>query len=252
MERKIGIRGKYVQVERKENGEVTFGGDQGFFYSDHMTKTDERKKESGCGVVAFTDLLLYLGSRDKKYRIPETDHYIGHVLRKEEYKNCYNTIYSFLGGIPFKGGISCLSLRIAFNRLSRRQNWNLRASWGICGKKLFDRIEEMLAEDIPVILCIPMMILKKDRKDGLWLYQRTEEPDGTYSYHQKAFARAHYIIITNVIQERDTVFYEISSWGKKYYFSKNEYDILIHTHFTGTILGNILYIRQHRQRGTVK
>ncbi|MGN0376163.1 MAG: hypothetical protein ACI4ED_00875 [Suilimivivens sp.] len=69
---------------------------------------------------------------------------------------------------------------------------------------------------------------------------------------QKAFTRAHYITITSVIKERDMVFYEISSWGKKYYFSRNEYDVLIHTHFMGTILGNILYIRQRKAQENEK
>ena len=34
-------------------------------------------------------------------------------------------------------------------------------------KKCEQRMEEMLSKDLPVILCIPMMVLKKDKKDEL-------------------------------------------------------------------------------------
>ncbi len=250
MKRRTGILGEYVQVRRKGNGSLTYGGDQGFFDLQRATKRDKRKKESGCGLVAFTDMLLYLGSRNRRFCIPETENYVKGILTEEEYKSCYNAVYDFYGGIPFKGGVSGFGLSFRFNRLSRREGFSLSAIWGLSGRKIFDRIEEMLSEDIPVILCIPMMLFRKDKKDGLWLYEREEKQDGTCLYHRKAFTGAHYITITGVIEEKDGVYYEISSWGKKYYMNRNEYDILIHTHFMGTILGNILYIRRRKQKGT--
>lgn len=250
MEERTGIQREYVQVRRKENGILTYGGDQGFFDSESASKKDRRKKESGCGIIAFSDLLLYLGNRDCAYRIPETEPYLNHVLQQKEYQSYYNTIYKFLGEFLFQGGISSMRLMLMFNRLSFRQKWGMRAIWGFSGKKLFERISGMLSEDIPVILCIPMMLLKKDKKDGIRLYDRVDGKDGSFTYHEKAFTRAHYVMVTGILEEEKESYYEISSWGKKYFINCKEYDILIKTHFLGTILGNILYIRQRKRKGT--
>lgn len=248
MEKRTGIQREYVRVSRKENAVLTYGGDQGFFGSGEASKEDRRKKESGCGIIAFADLLLYLGNRDSTYRIPETEPYLNRALRQEEYQNYYNAIYRFLGGLPFKGGISGLRLTLMFNRLSLRQGFGLRAVWGLSGKKVFPRVRQMLLQDIPVILCIPMMLLKKDKRDGIRLYGREEERGGNFCYQEKAFTRAHYVMVTGIVEEEREAYYEISSWGKKYYMSCGEYDILIRTHFLGTILGNILLIRQRKHQ----
>ena len=250
MEKRTGISREYIRIRRDKSEIITFGGDQGFFASEAASKKDRRKKESGCGIIAFSDLLLYLGNRDCAYRIPETEPYLNHVLQQKEYQNYYNTVYQFLGGLPFKGGISSLRLMLMFNRLSLKQGWGMRAVWGFSGKKLFDRTKRMLSEDIPVILCIPMMLLKKDKKNGIRFYERAAEKNGSFSYHEKAYTRAHYVMVTGIVEEEKDSYYEISSWGKKYNMNCKEYDILIKTHFLGTILGNILYIRQRKRKGT--
>lgn len=230
------LRSEYIRVRRKNGGLVTFGGDQGFFPKQGGSKADTKKNASGCGVVAFGDLLLYLGKKGADFILPESRNYINRTLEEEEYKNYYNTVYSLLGGIPFSGGVSGLKLFWKFNRLARINGWKLRAKWGMSRKKLFSRIEEMLDRDIPVILCIPMMVRKKDKKEGLWLYHPED-------CSRAAFTKAHYVMVTGMVQRRDKWYYEISSWGNRYYISAEEYDTLIHTHFMGTILGNILYIR---------
>lgn len=250
MEKRTGISREYIRIRRDKSEIITFGGDQGFFDSAKGAEADKRKQTSGCGIIAFSDLLLYLGNRDCAYRIPETEPYLNHVLQQKEYQNYYNTVYQFLGGLPFKGGISSLRLMLMFNRLSLKQGWGMRAVWGFSGKKLFDRTKRMLSEDIPVILCIPMMLLKKDKKDGIRFYERAAEKNGSFSYHEKAYTRAHYVMVTGIVEEEKDSYYEISSWGKKYYMNCKEYDILIKTHFLGTILGNILYIRQRKRKGT--
>lgn len=230
------LKREYIKVRRKSSGKLTFGGDQGFFHAAVPSKADKKKNASGCGIVAFGDLLLYLGKRGEDFQTLESEGCIREILEEDEYRSYFNIIYSFLGGIPFPGGISGFSLFFGFNRLARRKGWKLRAKWGMSRKKLKARIEEMLTRDIPVILCIPMMIMKKDKPDGLWLYPAA---DG-----QKAvFTKAHYVVVTGMIQKNHVLYYEISSWGEKYYINADEYDIVIHTHFMGTILGNILYIR---------
>ena len=69
MERRTGIKKDYIQVKRKNSNILTFGGDQGFFDTARAAKEDKKKKSSGCGVVAFGDLLLYLGSKGPSFCI---------------------------------------------------------------------------------------------------------------------------------------------------------------------------------------
>ena len=244
----IRLNGDYIRVRRKKNNELTYGGDQGFFCGEENSRQDERKRKSGCGAVAFSDMLLYLAGRGEIYA-EETVNYAGRNLKEEEYKEYFNSIYSLLGKISSERGISGLKLKLQFNKLSRKNNWKLRALWGLNGEKIYIRMEEMLKKDIPVILCIPMMLLKKDREHRLNLYIRAEEKMENNlqinCYRQQQAVNAHYVVVTGIFKEaKGECYLEISSWGKKYYISRNEYDTFIHTHFMGTILGNILYIRQ--------
>ena len=93
-------------------------------------------------------------------------------------------------------------------------------------------------QDIPVVLCVPMMLFKKDKKDGLSFYVKKNG-----KLEKACTVSAHYVMVTGLFKEKDEILLEISSWGKQYYVNWNEYENLIRTHFLGTILGNILYIR---------
>lgn len=236
----IVLQGAYIQVKRKNTGEITFGGDQNFFGGIGAGSEDARKKGSGCGVVAFSDVLLYLAGRNRQYQTAATENYVNRILEEEEYKAYYNSVFAFLDKIPSKNGVSGLKLWLKFNKIARENHWDLRAGWGMSGRKIHGRMEEMLQKDIPVILCIPMMLRKKDKSHRLNLYKR--EQDGEYRSVQSI--NAHYVTVTGIIREQENVWMECSSWGNKYYVSRNEYDTFIHNHFMGTILGNILYIRQ--------
>ena len=101
----------------------------------------------------------------------------------------------------------------------------------------------MLTEDLPVILCIPMLLFEKDKKAGVSFYQ---EEGGKLK--KVCTVSAHYVMVTGIMQEQgsEETFLEISSWGKKYYVNWKEHEKLMRTHFLGTILGNIMYIRSKR------
>lgn len=241
MEKGLKLSREYIQVKRQKNGELTFGGDQGFFAGAQRGSADEKKEKFGCGIIALSDLFLYLANKNSRFVIEQNMSYVNHALLQEEYQKYYNSIYKFLGGIPLKGGVSGIKLQCGFNRMARRKKWPVRARWCFSGKKLYRRIEEMLEKDIPVILCIPMLLRKKDKERKLPFYIREEN-----GFKQVLKMSAHYVTVTEIIIEKeDAVFLEISSWGKKYYIKWEEYDYLIHTVFLGTILGNILYIRDH-------
>ena len=235
-----GLTREYIQVRRNKD-EITYGGDHGVFAGALADSPDGRKCRLGCGVTAFGDLLLYLANNGPQYHIKENEEYTNRVLSLEEYKSYYNWVYDFLGGIPPKAnrGLSGIRLQGRFNQMAHRQGWKLRARWGISGRRMYGRILEMLHEDLPVILCIPIMLEKRKKDDGIIFYKKYR---GQYRKIQRV--NAHYITVTGVITEDGGPYLEIASWGKKFYINWQEYETLIHTHFLGTVLGNILYIRR--------
>ncbi|MBR5801069.1 MAG: hypothetical protein IKY23_13525 [Lachnospiraceae bacterium] len=240
--KRIGLLGDYIQIKRA-NGNLSFGGDQNFF-GNKEDGTDRKKKQFGCGVVAFADLLLYLGERDETFRVKETADYIKRELSELTYKEYFNRIYDVIGGVIGNYGISGITIFRRFNKIARKNGWRLRAKWGCSRKKLLGRMEEMLEKNIPVILCIPMMLLKKDREDKLPLYFREyDEREGKYTYRIAEKTNGHYVTVTELFYEGEVPYLRIASWGKEYYINFEEYDRFISTHFLGKILGNILYVR---------
>lgn len=235
-----GLTRQYIQVKRKKTNIAAYGGDQGFFRDADGREEDERKRRMGCGIVAFCDLLLYLAGSSPVYQIRENKRYLNRELSEGEYKDWFNFIYEFLGGLPKKRnkGLSGFRLSRKFNQMAAAENWDLKAVWGWSGRKIFNRMTQMLQRDIPVILCVPMMLFKKDRDKGITFYKREGEV-----FRKACIVSEHYVMVTEIFEERENIFLGISSWGEKYYVNWNEYNELIHAHFLGTILGNILYIK---------
>lgn len=235
-----GLSGQYIQVRRSGSDTLTYGGDQRFFKEALPDSPDGQKQRLGCGITALGDTLLYLACQNEAYRTKDNEGYIARILREEEYKDYYNFIYDFAGKFRknARSGISGIRLWHTFNRMAGQHSFPLRAKWGLSGRKLYGRIKEMLEKDIPVILGVPMLFGRKNKGCGIWFYQKENG-----QYQKACIVSAHYVVITGVIKETNEIYFKISSWGKKYYISWKEYDELIHTHFLGTILGNILYLK---------
>lgn len=247
----IRLARPYIQVKRKQVGTLTCGGDQNFFAGAREGSIDFRKQKLGCGITALSDVFLYLAKREGIYYSRETEGYVKSCLTEDEYRDYYNRIYRFVGGIaPWaKNGLSFLRIQGSFNRMARRQKWKLRARWGFSFPKMRGRIEEMLHHDLPVILCIPFMVFKRDKGQGILFY---EKRDGKYQKSCKV--SAHYVVILGITEQEGQSWLQISSWGKEYYINWEEYSALLCPALKGhlvygtfrrvleTILGNILYI----------
>ncbi len=244
MVKRIGLQNEYIKVRRKEGG-ITFGGDQNFYACENPSEIEEKKKACGCGIIALADLVLYLAGKDSRYLTEKNRNYVNRELSEAAYREYFDFVYDFVGGIFARVGISGIRLFRRFNRMSKQNGWKLRAGWGLSRKKLLPRIEEMLKSDIPVILCVPFMLRRKDKEDKLPFYKKEyDEQTGQDTYVAVSYVSAHYVTVTEMFVERDgEVYLKVSSWGKEYYIRFSEYDTYINTHFLGKILGNILYIR---------
>ncbi len=235
MQEILSIRGNtYIQVHDKR--QATYGGSQ-LFFKPLTDKRSRRKYGGGCGMVALGDLLLYLMEKETKtYQI---DGMTYHTVfqEKEAYMDYFNKLCRKLKWFPSRNGMSGILMAIRFNAVMWKMHMPYRARWGLFETVREKRIEKMLRKDIPVILCIPRVLLPWQKEDKLPLYMESN------GYMKQADAtRAHYVTITGLVSCKGEDYYRISSWGRKYYISIKEYRAFVRTHLLGTVLGNILYI----------
>jgi len=245
MEKRLGLLRDYIRIKRAGTEETTFGGDQNFFApAEQANAEDEKKQKMGCGIVALSDIFLYLAGKYNQCMQVDGSSYVNQRMNQKKYCEYYNRIYRFAGGVSLKNGASGIKLWRKFNRMAKRQGWSERARWGFSRKKILSRLKEMLAKDIPVILCIPMALFKKDKEKGLCFYGKNDKGE----YIPKTYVNGHYVVVTELFSEKgdsekEEIYLVISSWGKQYFIKWREYDEQIKKRLFGAFLGNLLYIK---------
>jgi len=222
----LQIRHRYISVRRGQTR--TFGGNQ-------MYSASKTMREVGCGVIAALDLLLYLnrvhmGGQCEMFSAALED---GSIDEKEYDELARALSRRFFPIVP-KLGINGLMLAGGLNAFFRRYRFPFRASWGIGRQRLEDRIADMLSRDIPVVLSIGPNFPLIWQKNELNFYAHT--PNGEMKH--ACSIRSHYVTVTGM----DETHFRISSWGREYYISKQEYLSYIR-HNSGSIVSNIVYIR---------
>ena len=199
---------------RIQYGETeSYGGDQGWF-------ADENFRRCGCGVVACADTLLYLRGRT--------------ALSREECMRYVNSLRKFFPLIP-RRGIDGVRLAIGMNACLRREALPLRAGWSASGRRFWDRLAAMLADDLPVILSVGPGFPRVWDTEGLALYRRTE--DGRYVGAGRV--RAHFLTATGLDGER----IRVSSWGRELYIERADYERYMRVNSTA-LLTNLLQLRR--------
>ena len=110
----------------------------------------------------------------------------------------------------------CLAFSVGMNRLLRAHGLPYRAVWMLSGARLWQRIEDMLGRDLPVILSVGPNFPAFWQNNRLPFYIRTQ--DGTY--RRAAATKGHFVVATGI----DDEWVQISSWGRAYYIKRSEYD----------------------------
>lgn len=237
MQEILGIRKKeYIQVQ--EGSGMSYGGSQ-LFFKPLPDKRSQGKYNGGCGMIALGDLLLYLMDKEGKTCTLNGITYHPVFERKEAYMAYFDELCRKLKWFPSRNGMSGVLMAIRFNYMMHKYHLPYRARWGLLESVREGRIERMLQRDIPVILCIPRVLPPFGKNDRLSLYR---EQEGKMKQVDKT--RAHYVMITGMERNKNTgrVYYRVSSWGRQYDISVEEYRKFVRTHLLGTVLGNILYI----------
>lgn len=223
----VGIKEDYIAVIEK-NG-VTYGGNQGFF-RELDDRVSRKKEQNGCGMVALCDIMRYLRyCRNSGMKLfPD----------RASYREYFDQMCRETRWHPLNCGMSSLMLVWRFNHICKKQGLRMHGKWGWNTAQIVNRTSKMLQMDMPVILCIPMMILPWQKKHQMNLYQYEKG-----RMYVRTATQGHYVVITGIVEENSEAYFRISSWGKMYYLPVGEYLKFVKEHFFGNVLGNIMYLK---------
>ena len=142
----LSIQHPYISVA--VYGGASYGGGQQF-------SENAMIRRCGCGIVAATDLLLYLSRWHMTERVPLFD---GLPLDAPVPFPVYTGLLSkmnrrYLPMIPY-AGINGVMLMLGVQRFFHDYKMPFTARWCFAQSRLWERIEAMLMEDLPVIMAV--------------------------------------------------------------------------------------------------
>lgn len=222
----LSLRHPYVSIHLDNHD--TYGGGQ-------QHSRNAMMQRCGCGIIAATDTLLYL-CRYHTGLMPPPFRALGTAspLPSPLYDDCILEMRrAFFPLIPY-AGINGLMLMRGMDRFFRKYHMPFTAKWCFTRSGMWERMEEMLRRDIPVIMSVGPNFPVLWGKERASFYVRT--PAG---YRPSTGARAHYITVTGM----DESWLRISSWGRLYYLNRLEFEQYVKRHSAGFV-SNILYIEK--------
>jgi len=192
----------------QDENQLCYGGCQ-----THMSKKALRR--CGCGLVCALDLLVYLHRWHSGCQTPFLADLSADPIDAQYYEHKITCLRRRWLPIVYPLGTSGIALAWGLNRFFRKFGLPLRARWAVKWQQLFSTIEGMLQADLPVILAVGQNFPRIWRKDKLTFYRKTAGGE----YRPANATRAHFVNVTGL--EKDWL--QVSSWGKCYYISCEEY-----------------------------
>lgn len=214
-------------ITRLKNNYITvkdaceYGGSQNLF-KNSSSLFAKGKVQGGCGVVALADTIAYL-QKDTSF---ESD---------EDYRKYFNLIASRMLYLSTKLGMSFIHMYIGALCLFRRYGLKYHLFWTFNLRRLYPRVKKMLDEDIPVILCIPKIYGVGKAKRGLELLNPDDKSVLCRTY-------GHFVVVTGIYDDEGKMYFEISSWGKRYMIEYGEF-VRFSKKTPAGLLGHMLYIK---------
>lgn len=207
------IEGPYPCI--RSNGADSYGGNQGWFAD------DANFRACGCGVIAGADVLLYLSGRRE--------------LTREEYFRFVGSLRRYFPLIP-RRGIDGLRLALGLNGCFRRRRLPYRCGWSVSGARFWERLEGMLADDLPAITAIGPNFPRVWGREELTLYRR----NGAGGYAVSEQTRGHFLTVTGLDEE----WMEVSSWGRRLFLRRSDYAAYMRRN--GPMFTNLLFMERLR------
>ena len=226
---KFSLQHPYPGVGRE--GAHSYGGNQRWL-------RDKAMQHCGCGVVAALDLVRYLHLYRDGFA---TDFFVGvedrSAVSRPLYDLCAQRMRNNYVPVIYPIGTTGFGLASGLNKYFRRYDLPLQASWGLSAKNLWQEMETMLDNDLPVILSVGNRFPRVWSKETVILYRRSA--DGTMQ--EGAKIHAHFFTVTGM----DAQWLRVSSWGNEYYIKKEEFFRYCH-HDSIPLLCNMVLLRQRR------
>lgn len=264
----------YVPVI-KDSG-ISYGGSQMWFPKTHWYSKDYILHNYGCGTIATADMFLYLALQNEDLKSPQTTATITDTgqIKYESYIPYVETIHDkYTKTLRY---IAVLGPKVAsaINSYSDHNRLGLEASWkwNLTYYDMYDVIENMLDQDIPVIISIGPNTPNLWGKKGVPFYERkvieyqvTDNiekdekvtSDGNETnvvkekrkpyYYKPVYndINSHYVTVTGLIKDdvAQRIMLRISSWGKQYYINYEEYRDYIEN-YSGTITSSLVHVKK--------
>ncbi len=223
----LSLRHAYISVA--VHGAASYGGGQQ--YSENAMI-----RRCGCGIVAATDLLLYLSRWHMAEHVSFFDglpadapvpfpSYTGLLVKM-------NRRYQPV--IP-RAGINGPMLMLGVRRFFHDYKMPFTARWCLAQSRLWDRIEAMLRDDIPVIMSVGpnFPFIWGDKRAAFY------RMNGDGAFVRVSGARAHYFTVTGM----DGDWLRISSWGRLYYLNRREFEAYVRQYSLG-FASNVLLVEK--------
>lgn len=223
----LSLQHPYISVT-VHSGKSYGGGQQ---YSENVMV-----RRCGCGIIAATDLLLYLS----RWHLSEPATVFDGLAQEDPIPlSVYNDCILWMNRhyfpmIPY-AGINGVMLMAGLQKFFLDYKLRYTARWCLTTSGLWDRIESMLRQDIPVILSAGpnFPLIWEDKRVGFYVKSSAGR------YIPSSAAKAHFFTVTGM----DESWLRISSWGRLYYMNRWEFLTYIRQHSI-SIASNTLLVQQ--------
>lgn len=223
------LKHPFICISR--NGIRSYGGSQ-------MWSESAAMKRCGCGAIGASDVIIYLA----KYHgncsgAGLSEALLADVIPENDYDAFSRKLsLRYMPLIP-PFGMNGLTLAAGMELFFLRHKMPYTARWGVPFGRLWDSIDEMLREDIPVILSIGPNFPRVWHKNRAAMYVSASDGRKICT----ASVKSHFLTVTGSDEE----WLQVSSWGRRFYISRTEYEQYVKDNSIG-ILCNILYIKKNK------
>lgn len=195
-----------------------YGGDQGWW-----EKTDSKMADKGCGIIGGSDVLLYLKRRKDNNTLSK--------ISKSTYIDYVNFVRKhYIKKMPIFDEMTAFNLQSGMNKYFDNYSLKMKAvayPFAFSGnnrKRLKELIEKSIKNGNPVIISVGPHLWRDVNKDNqAKMYELRKGSLANFNPVVHTLYN-HYVVITGIHRDRqmNTLRYQISSWGSKYFVDYDE------------------------------